>query len=223
MTTTEMLRKEWPTLLAFAVTFAASAYLWPRTPEVIPVHWGLNGEPDRFGSRAEGLLFVPALMLGTALLLLGAERFSPHGARNATVLRTARLVIALMAALLTLRMVFDWDVPRTAIIAVGLNFTLIGNVLGKAHPGGKFEHVERWTPQRKSAWYAATKRLSVRLTLFGVSLLLAGLLLPGAWLTPWIVPFGLLGGLLVMLLRLGLDLSSWRSGKKPAANSQGPR
>ncbi|AFZ67344.1 DUF1648 domain-containing protein [Deinococcus peraridilitoris] len=217
------LRKEWPTLLAFAVTFAASAYLWPRSPEVIPVHWGLNGEPDRFGSRAEGLLLLPGLLLGNALLMLAVERFSAHGARNATVLRTVRLVMGVTAALLTLRMVFDWEVPRTVIIAVGIIFALLGNVLGKAHPGGRFERVDTWTPERKRAWYATTKRSSVQLTFFGSALLFAGLLLPDVWLTPWVAPFGLLGGLLIMMIRLGLDMSSWRSGKNSTTGSHGPR
>ncbi len=47
-----------------------AALQWSSLPDVMPVHWDLYGEPDRWGSRAEAALVLPAVL--TALLGLFA-------------------------------------------------------------------------------------------------------------------------------------------------------
>ena len=47
-----------PTLIAAAVLF--SMFVYPRLPERMPVHWGLHGQVDRYGSRVEGAFMLPA-------------------------------------------------------------------------------------------------------------------------------------------------------------------
>ncbi len=52
--------------------FVLAAVVWPSAPDQIPVHWGLSGEPDRYGGKIEGLLLLPLVTLGVyfAMLLL---------------------------------------------------------------------------------------------------------------------------------------------------------
>jgi len=40
-----------------------STYAWFQIPagEKIPVHWGIDGEPDRYGSKLEGLFLLPGI------------------------------------------------------------------------------------------------------------------------------------------------------------------
>ena len=45
-------QREWPALLALAVTIGISIVAWGALPEVVPTHWGLSGRPDAWGSRA---------------------------------------------------------------------------------------------------------------------------------------------------------------------------
>ena len=184
------MNREWPTLLAFAAALLIGLYLWPHSPDTMPVHWGANGQPDRYGSRLEGLFVVPAVMLTVALVTWVSGRASQTGARNAVVLRTTRLALALLALLLQVRLLLDADVPRTATIGLGLTFLLIGNVLGKAEPDTR--RAATWTTARRGRWYVATRRTASRLFAFGLLLLLAGLLTPQPILVPWIAPYGML-------------------------------
>ena len=45
------MRKGYPAIVALAVVIFTAA-VYRRIPEHVPVHWGLNGDVDRYGSRA---------------------------------------------------------------------------------------------------------------------------------------------------------------------------
>ena len=67
-------QRELPQWVLLWVMFALAAFTWDDTPERLPVHWNLAGEPDRFGGKAEGLLALPIIALVTYVLLLIAPR-----------------------------------------------------------------------------------------------------------------------------------------------------
>ena len=41
--------------------FVSAAWAWFQIPEgnMIPVHWGIDGQPDGYGGRFEALLLIP--------------------------------------------------------------------------------------------------------------------------------------------------------------------
>ncbi|MGV3558822.1 DUF1648 domain-containing protein [Larkinella arboricola] len=49
---------------------------YAHLPEVIPVHFGLNGKPDRWGSRAT-LFVVPTISTFLCLILWGVRQIPP--------------------------------------------------------------------------------------------------------------------------------------------------
>ncbi|ADV67246.1 DUF1648 domain-containing protein [Deinococcus maricopensis] len=201
------------TILGFAAALLIGAVLWSSTPETLPVHWGLNGQPDRYGTRLEGLFALPAVLLLAALMTRVMQRFSESGARNATILRTARLSLALLALLLQLRLLLNADVPRSATLGLGLTFLLIGNVLGKAEPDARLERAPTWTDERRRAWYVAARRSAHRLFALGALLLLAGLFTPQAWLVPWVSPVGLIALVLVFAVWTAVEHRALRPAR----------
>ncbi|HEY3284353.1 MAG TPA: DUF1648 domain-containing protein [Armatimonadota bacterium] len=52
---------------------ALVALTWSRTPERIPTHFGLGGQPDGWGGKST-VLFLPAVSLGLYLLLTLVSR-----------------------------------------------------------------------------------------------------------------------------------------------------
>lgn len=52
-----------PLMLVLAA-FAVSAVAFPHLPASVPTHWGLSGQADHFGSRIQGTLLLPLVMLG---------------------------------------------------------------------------------------------------------------------------------------------------------------
>lgn len=79
------LATEAPALAIFAALAAFTAWIAPRAPYRMPVHWDLRGVPDAFGSRFEALAVPPVVMLLVYLLL----RWAPSLAGQARDARFA--------------------------------------------------------------------------------------------------------------------------------------
>jgi len=112
--------KEWPAALCFIGSGVVAALAYPQLPSSVPVHWGLDGTPDRFGSRLEALVVPLLLCLGAAALLWAIGRFSRADHANVGVLRTARLALGVLALLLNLAYALEWEMARAALIGLNL-------------------------------------------------------------------------------------------------------
>ena len=45
------------------VAVALSLIVWPRLPEIVPIHWNASGQIDGYAPRLEGVAVVPMAML----------------------------------------------------------------------------------------------------------------------------------------------------------------
>ena len=148
--------------------------------ELLPVHYGLTGEVDRWGTRAEvggliaglGLLLV---VLGFGLGLAGAR--SPDPARRRS-LRAAQLVtlISILGVVLFAGGASLGGVTSIAggLPMVGLSLTLIaiGAFLGRVGPNPFVGLRTPWTYKSRLAWDRSNRlagRLLFLLGLFGLA------------------------------------------------------
>jgi immunity protein, SdpI family len=177
-------KTEWPLWALLAAMFVLAAITWPHAPDRIPVHWGLNGEVNRYGGKFEGLLLVPIIGLATYLLFLVVPRLDPGRANYAqfagvyTLLRYSILVIlALVDGIIHL-----WirgvhvSIGTLIPLLVGALFVVLGSVLGKIRPNWFVGIRTPWTLSSKLAW---TKTHRVGGWVFmatGLSLIVAGAL-----------------------------------------------
>jgi uncharacterized membrane protein len=95
----------WPgQLLPFGLLAAGALWLrarWDSLPEVLPVHWGFDGRPDRFAPRTVPNVALP-LFLGAGaclfilLTVLAMRAFAPRKGRRAVmrIMLGAQLVVA---------------------------------------------------------------------------------------------------------------------------------
>ncbi|MHC5211386.1 MAG: SdpI family protein [Planctomycetota bacterium] len=154
------LRTELPLLLVLAAMFASAAWAWDRVPESMPVHYNLEGEPDRYGGRFEGLLLMPIIAAGTYLLFFLVPVLDPGRAnypRFASAFRMIRLAIVLFLAALYAFMVADAlgaDVPigESVTMLVGALFIVLGFTMGKLRPNWFVGVRTPWTLSSKLSW-----------------------------------------------------------------------
>jgi uncharacterized membrane protein len=153
-------RVEAALLALITAMFVASLVVWPGAPDQIPVHWNIHGSVDRYGSKAEGLLMLPALALGLYLLMRILPKVDPGRANYARfggtylILRTG--IIVVMAAVHGL--VIAWtlqhpiDISRAMPMLVGALFVSFGAVMGKIRPNWFVGIRTPWTISSKQAW-----------------------------------------------------------------------
>lgn len=183
-------------LIFTAIFFAASCALaflgWTSLPAdaQIPVHFGMNGQADRYGGKAEAFLLMPGLIAGIGLLLAVLPFIDPRG-RNLRRSSRPYLVswIGALAVMTLAQGVITWTALkgdggvesgaltlRLVGLALALLFLALGNVLPKTRPNFFLGVRTPWTLTSDLAW-EKTHRLAGRLWaatgLIGLILMLA--------------------------------------------------
>ncbi|HEX8469397.1 MAG TPA: SdpI family protein [Allosphingosinicella sp.] len=140
----------------------------------LPIHWGIDGEPDRFSDKWTALLIPPGLAAGISLLFYFLPSIEPRqeGLRRsqglylwgwaALLLMSAAIELALVALAL------GWSVHAAHIIAGGFGATLIliGNQLGKSRSMYLIGIRTPWTLASEEVWIR-THRLAGKLMVGG--------------------------------------------------------
>ena len=172
----------------FLIVTAASATTYFLVPAdtLVPVHWGIDGQPDRYGSTAEGLLLMPAILF-LILLLFSALKWLEPRQENLQKSATARGWIALSVTLLlailsagSILTALGQPVPMVKLVvaAVTLSFIIIGNFLPKTRSNFYIGVRTPWTLSSDENWQK-THRLAGRLMMLaGLLGFVASLLLP---------------------------------------------
>ncbi len=186
-------------LVSAAVSLAFSAFL----PETVPLHWGISGEADRFGSRWELLLGMPGLVAGIAGALIAIPWLGPMR-RNLELFREtyARVALTLVAGLIAVQFIILLKAAGQALsignalcIALGVMFAALGNWMGKLRRNFYMGIRTPWTIANDEVW-ERTHRLGGKLfAVHGLLCVIAGALTPP--LTCFVV---MIGGIAVAAL-----------------------
>ncbi len=183
-------KTELPQLTLIAAMFVLAAASWSSAPDQIPVHWGLSGEPDRYGGKFEGLLLLPLVALGIYLLLLLLPRIDP---RRANYARFRGAYLAMRAAILVfLALIYGFvllwiegtqlEVSAFVPTLVGGLFFVMAFFMGRIQPNWFVGIRTPWTLSSELSW-RKTHRLSG--WVFG----LTGLIFVASGLSGWTAAF----------------------------------
>jgi uncharacterized membrane protein len=156
------------------VAVGASLYVYFGRYELladeVPVHWGINGQPDQFVPRERALpwlLIAPGCMVGMVLLTLALPWLSPRQFDVERFRRTYNylmmLVVALFAyiqgVILAATLQAPVDIGKVLVGGVFLFFALLGNQLGKVQRNFWMGVRTPWTLASETVWIR-THRLS---------------------------------------------------------------
>ena len=180
-------RTELPFWLLILAMFALALSAWPSAPDSVPVHWGLHGQVDRYGSKFEGLLLFPLVTVVLYIVMLALPNIDPGRLNYAgftgayTLLRLG--LVGFMAALYGLMQIqirgYKVDVEHAIFILIGILFVLMGSVMGKLRPNWFFGIRTPWTLSSKTSW-VRTHRLGGWVFLIGGVAMIGTSMLPAA-------------------------------------------
>ena len=163
---------------------ALSAWAWAKIPEgtQLPVHFSIDGTPDRFGSKEEALLVIPAVAVIVTLLFWLLPKIDP---RRSNVESSGKFwnaiaisVVALMAFIQTLMILsatgYPLDITNYMLPGLSALFIVIGNYMSKTRSNWFAGIRTPWTLSSDYSW-SKTHRAG------GLLFMLSGLMSLAAW------------------------------------------
>lgn len=140
--------------------FVVAGFTWSSAPNSIPVHWGITGQPDRYGGKFEGLLAIPIAALALYLLLLFLPRIDPRRVNydrfGGVYLLLKTVLVAFMAVVYAVQVMWVQgimvDMAVVVPLIIGLLLMVIGNYLGKLRSNWFVGIKTPWTLASEESW-----------------------------------------------------------------------
>lgn len=182
--------KDGVALLIWLLPLAYLATFYKRLPASVPVHFGMDGRPDRYGNPSEFLMAVLVLM-GAAALAYLLLKFLPSidprrtAKYSAHTFRQLGFVMLLFITAINIAIMYGTQheglrMEKVIFPLMGLLFTYMGNMMHSLKPNYFVGIRTPWTLESEDTW-RKTHQLAGKLWLPGGLLLTAlALVLPSA-------------------------------------------
>jgi len=176
-------------LASVAIGLIALAEVGPTA--MVPVHWGLDGQPDGYGPAWLSLLVVPVMQVGLVALLAVIPRLEPRRANLVRSRRSYEIVVVGVTALFTLVQAAiaiatlggEFDLSWIVMGGSGVFFIAIGLAMPGFKPNGMAGIRTPWTLASDLSW-RKTQELGGRLfVLVGALMVVASPFVPFLGLT----------------------------------------
>ena len=151
---------------------ALAAYgVWAAGPDTqVPVHWGVDGQPDGWSTALVGFSLMPLITAGIVALFAAIPRIEPRRRnleRSASAYRTTATAVVVFLGVAQGVVVFaslGGSLPMNVIVGlgVGLLFVVMGNVMATVRSNFMFGVRTPWTLTSDLSW-DRTNRLVGRL------------------------------------------------------------
>lgn len=173
----------WLLLVLCILSFIAHLILYPRFPDQIPIHWGINGAVDRYGSKLSVLLLA-ALPLFIYLFFHVMPLLDPRRQNYKHHAKAYRVSLCFTVLLL---MVFNWvtslfalgypmDIPQIITFGVGLLLIVMGNYMPQIRQNYYFGIRTSWAIANTWVWKKTQRMGGILYVLMGLGILILSFL-----------------------------------------------
>tara|TARA_R110002050_G_scaffold285722_1_gene435507 strand:+ start:119 stop:769 length:651 start_codon:yes stop_codon:yes gene_type:complete len=152
------LKKELPLLLLSALPAAFLAIVWNTLPTEVPLHWGIDGTVNRYGSKME-LLFLGLIPFALYALFLFIPKIDPKKrvAAMGNKYYSIRLITALFISVVFTYIVYSVKEeslghPNFIFMLIGAFFVLLGNYFKTIKPNYFVGIRTPWTLENEAVW-----------------------------------------------------------------------
>lgn len=197
---------------------AAAAMSYPYLPNIIPVHWGFEGQPNGWAPKTWGAWLIPLMTLAFLFLFPLLQRLDPkrenykNFKKPWAVIQTSLIAMfAYMYAvtlIVTLYPQYNAMVGRAVVCGIGILFVILGNVMGKVRQNYFVGLKTPWTLDDPEVW-----QKSQRFT--GWAFVLAGLVFIVEAVV-WIAILAVFIAMMTVMVILPIAYSYLLSRKKKA-------
>ncbi|MGG2197433.1 SdpI family protein [Paenibacillus validus] len=193
------MNKPWFIWLLLAASIVAGIVLYPSRPDLMPIHWGVDGQPDNYAHKAVALFLVPGILIVVHSLLTYLPKLDPKKENygkfqsSVNVIRNVIMIglLVLHAFTIAYGYGFTFNMNYVALPFAGIVFIVLGNYMPRFKTNYFMGVRTPWTLASEEVW-RKTHYLSGRVFVAGGVLLLLGVFLPDA------VKFGFFIGLIAL-------------------------
>lgn len=190
-------------IIIFAITLIVTIAVLSIMPDIVPVHFGIDGVADRWGSKYE-MLVMPGCMLAMLAFWLGTESTYKKKIKSSTdekeiaeaksnlkVIQITSVITSLMFAVINGATIYasysqldttdvsKIDFLKILSIVMGISFILLGNFMPKAKNNSTVGFRLSWTRFNDVTWQKSNRFAGIAMVICGLLITLAGFIFSG--------------------------------------------
>jgi len=153
------LKKEVPSLALIALPLLYLALVWHKMGEKIPLHWNIQGEVDRFGSKYTLLVITTLLPFTIYFLFKLIQRFGPKEKleKMGRKFNSLKFILMLFTSVMMLFIIHSSiqgavAKPTFIFVLIGLLFATLGNYFRTLQPNYFIGIRTPWTLRNEAVW-----------------------------------------------------------------------
>ncbi|HWC54110.1 MAG TPA: SdpI family protein [Chitinophagaceae bacterium] len=192
-------------LVLLSIPWIYLATIWGAMPESIPVHFGINGTPDKYGEKNQVLVFssiITGIALLMYLILTNIYKIDPkrYATKQQGVFLKIAMVMVVFLSFVNV-IILRWTIQQHTgslnlfLVAIGLLFAYFGNIMHSIKPNYFAGLRLPWTLESETNW-KATHQFASKIWFAG-GILIALLAL---FIKPMVMFFVLMGIILIMVI-----------------------
>lgn len=146
-----------------AIQIIVGIYGFMVLPDIVPIHWGINGQVNGYGPKWVNTFLIPLISIGIYVLIRALLAAGPRlGGRQATAanLQIAKVIIAgiilfmlvIQLAIIAQSLGTGFDITTVIMLAVSVLFIFIGNYMGKMRRNFWMGIRTPWTLTNSVVW-----------------------------------------------------------------------
>lgn len=190
-----------PVLIAAALLF--SAIIYNDLPEQVPTHFGPDGTPDGWSSRARAAFAIPVISGALLLIFHFMPRILPRRYHLEQISDTYWAIVSIVIAFLLamhitiLGVALGWPiaVPTAVLLGIGAMFVILGHLMPRVKSNWLLGFRTPWTLESENVWRGTHELAGKTMTAGGIATMAAAFL--PARLQPVVAMAALLGGAFV--------------------------
>ena len=159
--------------------FIATFVLLLLSPDTVPVHYNFAGQPDRFGSKYEFLLFPGEAIAIGAFFVWMAKRHRQNPTDEKALLISGISILSVLGFLGIYFQIegirydpsaitpLELQIVQLTFMAIGILFVVLGNILPKTSRNHTFGLRTKWSLASNTVWQKSQRFAGISMVICG--------------------------------------------------------